>query len=159
MPAGSHLKLGIPLGRLHILYKTFFKYDNQGDKMVNTLTNANSHKNGITISPNDSTVTSIKQLPDELLLHIFSFLKAFDLLEVELTCHRWKNLAEDKTLWKNLYQKHLKIYWREGKSNKKSYFITLHGKREYEKTMAFLGSLKHVERNFELGRYMGIGLP
>ncbi|KIC75227.1 hypothetical protein DB42_AK00270 [Neochlamydia sp. EPS4] len=124
--------------------------------MVNTLTNADNHKNGTAISPNDSTVTSIKQLPDELLLHIFSFLQAFDLLEVELTCHRWKNLAEDKTLWKNLYQKHLKIYWREGKSNKKSYFITLHGEREYEKTMAFLGSLKKVERNFELAKYIGL---
>ncbi|BBI16241.1 F-box protein [Neochlamydia sp. S13] len=78
--------------------------------MVNTLTNADNHKNGTTISPNDSAATSIKQLPDELLLHIFSFLQAFHLLEVELTCHQWKNLAHDETLWKNLYQKHLKIY-------------------------------------------------
>jgi hypothetical protein len=125
------------------LYKTFFKHDNSGDKMVNTLTNADNHKNGITISPNDSTVTSIKQLPDELLVHIFSFLQAFDLLEVELTCHRWKNLAEDTTLWKNLYPKHLKIYWHEGwESNKKSYFITLQEEREHEKLMAFLGSIK-----------------
>ncbi|KIC75224.1 hypothetical protein DB42_AK00240 [Neochlamydia sp. EPS4] len=98
MPAESHLKLGIPLDRLHTLHKTFFEHDNQGEKMVNTLTNADNHKNGTTISPNDSTVTSIKQLPDDLLLHIFSFLQAFDLLEVELTCHRWKNLAHDETL-------------------------------------------------------------
>ncbi|KIC75231.1 hypothetical protein DB42_AK00310 [Neochlamydia sp. EPS4] len=90
-----------------------------------------------------------------LLVHIFSFLQALDLLEVELTCHRWKNLAEDKTLWKNLYQKHLKIYWREGKSNKKSYFITLHGEREDEKIMAFLGSIKHVH-NLELAKYIGL---
>jgi hypothetical protein len=76
--------------------------------MVNTLTNADNHKNGTTISPNDSTVTSIKQLPDELLVHIFSFLQAFDLLEVELTCHQWKNLANDETLWKDLCRKHLK---------------------------------------------------
>ncbi|BBI16248.1 F-box protein [Neochlamydia sp. S13] len=125
--------------------------------MVNTLTNADNHKNGTTISPNDSTVTSIKQLPDELLLHIFSFLQAFDLLEVELTCHQWKNLATDETLWKNLYPKHLKIYWHEGwESNKKSYFIILQEEREYEKLMAFLGSLKQVERNFELAKYIGL---
>ncbi|BBI16239.1 F-box-like domain-containing protein [Neochlamydia sp. S13] len=71
--------------------------------MVNTLTNADNHKNGTTISPDDFTVTSIKQLPDELLLHIFSFLQVFCLLEVELICHQWKNLAKDKALWKNLY--------------------------------------------------------
>ncbi|KIC75219.1 hypothetical protein DB42_AK00190 [Neochlamydia sp. EPS4] len=71
--------------------------------MLNTLTNAGNHKNGATISPNESTVTSIKQLLDELLLHIFSFLQAFCLLELELTYHQWKNLAKDKALWKNLY--------------------------------------------------------
>ncbi|BBI16240.1 F-box protein [Neochlamydia sp. S13] len=124
--------------------------------MVNTLTNTDNHKNGTTISPNDSTVTSIKQLPNELLLHIFSFLQALDLLEVELTCHRWKNLAEDKILWKNLYPKHLKIYWHERwESNKKSYFITLQEEREDEKLMAFLGSIKHVH-NLELAKFIGL---
>ncbi|KIC73255.1 hypothetical protein DB41_JM00080 [Neochlamydia sp. TUME1] len=54
------------------------------------MANADNHKNGTAISPNDSTVTSIKQLPDELLLHIFSFMQAFCLLELELTCHQWK---------------------------------------------------------------------
>ncbi|BBI16249.1 F-box protein [Neochlamydia sp. S13] len=124
--------------------------------MVNTLASTDNHKNGPAISPNDSTVTSIKQLPDELLLHIFSFLQAFDLLEVELTCHQWKNLATDETLWKNLYPKHLKIYWHEGwESNKKSYFAAHRVKRRYEKTMAFLGSIKHVH-NLELAKCIGL---
>ncbi|KIC75230.1 hypothetical protein DB42_AK00300 [Neochlamydia sp. EPS4] len=127
--------------------------------MVNTLTNADNHKNGTTISPNDSTVTSIKQLPNELLLHIFSFLQAFDLLEVELTCHQWKNLAHDETLWKDLYRKHFEIYWPDEGPFKESYFAAYREKRGHEKIMTFLSSLKQVERNFELGRYMGIGLP
>ncbi|BBI16251.1 F-box protein [Neochlamydia sp. S13] len=127
--------------------------------MVNTLTNADINKNGMTISPNDSTVTSIKQLPDELLLHIFSFLQAFDLLEVELICHRWKNLANDETLWKNLYQKHFEIYGPDEGPFKESYFAAHWEKCLDEKTMTFLESLKQVERNVELAKYMGIGLP
>ncbi|MBS4165449.1 Uncharacterized protein NEOC65_000509 [Neochlamydia sp. AcF65] len=138
------------------LYTTFFKHDNQGEKMVNTLTNADSHKNGITISPNDSTITSIKQLPNELLLHIFSFLQAFDLLEVELTCHQWKNLAHDETLWKDLCRKHFEKCWVDEKPYKESYFVAHRTKREHEKLMAFLGSLKKVERNFELAKYIGL---
>ncbi|KIC75222.1 F-box/WD repeat-containing protein 5 [Neochlamydia sp. EPS4] len=124
--------------------------------MVNTLTNADINKNGTTISPNDSTVTSIKPLPDGLLLHIFSFLQAFDLLEVELTCHRWKNLTNDETLWKNLCRKHLEKYWVDEEPYKESYFAAHRAKRGYEKIMTFLGSLKQVERNFELAKYIGL---
>jgi hypothetical protein len=124
--------------------------------MVNTLTNADNHKDGTAISPNDSTVTSIKQLPDELLLHIFSFLQALDLLEVELTCHRWKNLANDETLWKELGRKHFEKWWVDEKPYKESYFAAHRAKRRYEKILAFLGSLKKVERNFELAKYIGL---
>ncbi|WP_044881702.1 F-box protein [Neochlamydia sp. EPS4] len=124
--------------------------------MVNTLASTDNHKNGPAISPNDSTATSIKQLPDELLLHIFSFLQAFDLLEVELTCHQWKNLANDETLWKNLYQKHFELYGPDEGPFKESYFAAHWEKCLDEKTMAFLGSLKQVDRNFELAKYIGV---
>ncbi|BBI16245.1 F-box protein [Neochlamydia sp. S13] len=123
--------------------------------MVNTLINADNHKNKIITSSTESTVISIKQLPDELLVHIFSFLQAFDLLEVELTCHQWKNLANDETLWKNLCRKHLKKYWVDKEPYKESYFAAHRAKRRYEKTMAFLGSIKHVH-NLELAKCIGL---
>jgi hypothetical protein len=123
--------------------------------MVNTLANADNHKNKIAISSTESTVTSIKQLPDELLVHIFSFLQGFDLLEVEQTCHQWKNLASDETLWKDLCRKHFEKCWVDVKPYKESYFVAHRAKRRYEKTMAFLGSIKHVH-NLELAKYIGL---
>jgi hypothetical protein len=123
--------------------------------MVNTLTNADNHKDGTTISPNDSTVTSIQQLPDELLLHIFSFLQAFDLLEVELTCHRWKNLAHDETLWKDLYRKHFEIYWPDEGPYKESYFAAHRVEQRNKKIDEIFRSLKHVH-NLELAKCIGL---
>jgi hypothetical protein len=58
--------------------------------MVITLVNNENHKNVASSVLTQLAVCSIEQLPDELLLHIFSFLQAFDLLEAELTCHQWK---------------------------------------------------------------------
>lgn len=44
------------------------------------------------------------ELPDEVLLHIFSYLLEFDLCSAAATCKRFYTIAHDAELWKNLYQ-------------------------------------------------------
>ncbi|KIC75228.1 hypothetical protein DB42_AK00280 [Neochlamydia sp. EPS4] len=123
--------------------------------MVNTLINADNHKNKIITSSTESTVISIKQLPDELLLHIFSFLQAFELLAVELTCHRWKNLAHDETLWKNLYQKNYETDLPDEGPYKESYFAAHRVEQRNKKIDEIFRSLKHVH-NLELAKCIGL---
>lgn len=54
----------------------------------------------------NSTHTEINCIPDELLIYIFSFLNQKELQEnVRLTCRKFKILAEDNTLWKNIIDK------------------------------------------------------
>jgi len=43
-----------------------------------------------------------KLLPDETILHIFSFLQPKDLLQTRLVCSNWISYADDPTLWKSL---------------------------------------------------------
>ncbi|KAL3874906.1 hypothetical protein ACJMK2_037858 [Sinanodonta woodiana] len=43
-------------------------------------------------------------LPDEVLLKIFSYLLEFDLCRVAQVCRRFKEIATDSELWKTLYQ-------------------------------------------------------
>jgi len=45
-------------------------------------------------------------LPDEIYLSIFSFLDFFELIAAECTCHQWKCIAGDSSLWKAHYLKH-----------------------------------------------------
>ncbi|XP_049622946.1 F-box/WD repeat-containing protein 12-like [Suncus etruscus] len=42
------------------------------------------------------------QLPEDVLLEIFSFLDAFSLLQVSKVSKYWKNVAETESLWRNL---------------------------------------------------------
>ncbi|MBS4165780.1 hypothetical protein NEOC65_000850 [Neochlamydia sp. AcF65] len=90
--------------------------------MVNILANNDNNKNAVSSSLTQPPVGSIERLPDELLLHIFSFLQASDLLEVELTCHQWKNLAEEEILWKSLYQQYFKMIEPAAETYKEDYF-------------------------------------
>ncbi|XP_078001279.1 F-box only protein 11-like isoform X2 [Glandiceps talaboti] len=43
-------------------------------------------------------------VPDEILLNIFSYLKEKELCTGACVCKRWNTLANDLTLWKNMYQ-------------------------------------------------------
>jgi hypothetical protein len=46
---------------------------------------------------------SLNDLPDEILLHIFSYFGPEELcFIIANVCKRWKVLAKDKVLWKNL---------------------------------------------------------
>lgn len=57
----------------------------------------------------DSTVTSAAhylqyEMPDEVLLTIFSYLLEQDLCRLSLVCKRFNTIANDTELWKRLYQ-------------------------------------------------------
>jgi hypothetical protein len=111
--------------------------------MVNILANNDNNKNVTASSLTQLAVCSIEQLPDELLLHIFSFLQASDLLEVELTCHQWKNLAEEETLWQSLYQQYFKVIEPVGETYKEDYFRMSKADHQWRKVDELLSSLEH----------------
>jgi hypothetical protein len=48
--------------------------------------------------------TRIEQLPDELLLLIFSYVLEIDLARASQVCRRFRTIADDCELWKRLYQ-------------------------------------------------------
>ncbi|XP_035230118.1 F-box/WD repeat-containing protein 5-like [Stegodyphus dumicola] len=48
-------------------------------------------------------------MPDPVLLYIFSYLSAKDLLNVRRTCKNWLRLASDQFLWKRLFHVDFKI--------------------------------------------------
>ena len=41
------------------------------------------------------------KIPDELLLHIFSFLNPSQLANCQLACKKWKVISDDELLWKH----------------------------------------------------------
>ncbi len=45
-------------------------------------------------------------LPDEVMLHIMSFLDAADLCEVSLACNHWNLLSNEAVLWRSLCTKY-----------------------------------------------------
>jgi hypothetical protein len=50
-----------------------------------------------------SKMTSLNDLPEEILLHIFSHFGPEDVcLIIAKVCKKWNVLAKDKTLWKTL---------------------------------------------------------
>jgi hypothetical protein len=52
------------------------------------------------ISVTDSTMARIDDLPDKILLEIFSYLSIEDITEsVKNVCTRWRPLSEDETIW------------------------------------------------------------
>lgn len=67
-----------------------------------------------TVTSNSATVTALcmqsaahylqYEMPDEVLLTIFSYLLEQDLCRVSLVCKRFQTIANDTELWKRLYQ-------------------------------------------------------
>lgn len=50
-----------------------------------------------------SNCRTINDLPDEILVEIFSFLRVQDVVySVENVCHRWKEVVQDRRLWRHL---------------------------------------------------------
>eukprot|EP01102_Stenamoeba_stenopodia_P009136 TRINITY_DN2680_c0_g1_i1.p1 TRINITY_DN2680_c0_g1~~TRINITY_DN2680_c0_g1_i1.p1 ORF type:complete len:504 (+),score=125.15 TRINITY_DN2680_c0_g1_i1:200-1711(+) len=70
-----------------------------------------------------------ESLPEEMLVYIFSFLSCKDLLEISLVNKRWKQLAEDETIWKQFCKREWELppevnaeftYWKSWKKAYKS---------------------------------------
>ncbi|KIC76876.1 hypothetical protein DB41_EB00010 [Neochlamydia sp. TUME1] len=51
---------------------------------------------------------SIKTIPEELIVHIFSFLSPKELVNAQQVCKHWKKIGDEETLWKRHYQQHFK---------------------------------------------------
>ena len=51
----------------------------------------------------------LETLPETVLLHVFSFLSAKDLLNISETCKTWHRIARDEFLWRDLVQRTWKI--------------------------------------------------
>jgi len=49
-------------------------------------------------------------LPDETLLHIFSYFNVAELCNISLVCSHWTRLGKDDTLWLNWNEKHFLIF-------------------------------------------------
>ncbi|XP_046999141.1 F-box/WD repeat-containing protein 5 [Schistocerca americana] len=65
-----------------------------------------------TIDANESQESDDEKwnyIPDTILLHIFQYLTARELLNVGLTCKRWLSVSYDELLWKNLLYSTFKI--------------------------------------------------
>lgn len=55
------------------------------------------------------TYSNWNYLPDSILLHIFQYLSARELLDVGLTCRSWFRVSYDEFLWKDLFYYNFKI--------------------------------------------------
>ncbi|CAF1207436.1 unnamed protein product [Adineta ricciae] len=49
---------------------------------------------------NNNTTLSILDLPDEVYLHLFSFLRPIDLCQISNVCKKWYRLATDDNVWR-----------------------------------------------------------
>ena len=53
--------------------------------------------------------SNLYYLPDSILLHIFQYLSARELLDIGLTCRTWLRVSYDEFLWKDLFYRNFKI--------------------------------------------------
>ncbi|KIC76886.1 hypothetical protein DB41_DZ00080 [Neochlamydia sp. TUME1] len=51
---------------------------------------------------------SIKTIPEEVIVHIFSFLSPKELVNAQQVCKHWKRIGNEETLWKRHHQQHFK---------------------------------------------------
>nr|XP_004667495.1 F-box/LRR-repeat protein 12 isoform X2 [Jaculus jaculus] len=60
-------------------------------------------------------MASVNDLPDSVLLEIFSYLPVRDRIRISRVCHRWKRLVDDRWLWRHvdltLYTMRPKVMW------------------------------------------------
>nr|NGY95482.1 hypothetical protein [Neochlamydia sp. AcF84] len=73
---------------------------------------------------------SIKTIPEELIVHIFSFLSPKELVNAQQVCKHWKKIGDEETLWKRHHQQHFKgkplyisFYPRVVRSFRNSYLV------------------------------------
>ncbi|KAI2588572.1 F-box and leucine rich repeat protein 12 [Homo sapiens] len=47
-------------------------------------------------------MATLVELPDSVLLEIFSYLPVRDRIRISRVCHRWKRLVDDRWLWRHV---------------------------------------------------------
>nr|KAF6400976.1 F-box and leucine rich repeat protein 12 [Rousettus aegyptiacus] len=50
----------------------------------------------------DGIMATLADLPDSVLLEIFSYLPVRDRIRLSRVCHRWKRLVDDRWLWRHV---------------------------------------------------------
>ncbi|MGK5594560.1 MAG: F-box protein [Parachlamydiaceae bacterium] len=90
MPSGDYPTIRYPTIRTPKEWKKFTKFlsKNQADHFISFKVSSKPF------------VLKISKLPEECLVHIFSFLRIKDLLICEQVCEQWERAANDATLWK-----------------------------------------------------------
>lgn len=94
---------------------------------------------------------TISSLPPEVMVLLFSFLPAKDvLLNVRLVCRFWRSLTEVEQLWKNICEREFDIHWTEEQIRTSSYrWSTYYKELSYCKEDLALSY--HDEQKKELG--------
>ncbi|MBS4167823.1 F-box protein [Parachlamydia sp. AcF125] len=89
-----------------------------------------------------SQPSGMEQLPEELTLHIFSFLTVQDLATTEKVCRNWQRLSLDGQLWARLYQnRYPRADVKGGRCFKKLFSMRHRGEVELEKARRWLANL------------------
>jgi hypothetical protein len=82
-----------------------------GSQQLSQRQSINMNSNEQQISPNiDATYPSILNLPDEVYLHLFSFLNPIDLCQISNVCRKWYRLATDDNLWRQRLVRDMKSW-------------------------------------------------
>ncbi|KIC72674.1 hypothetical protein DB42_CV00310 [Neochlamydia sp. EPS4] len=73
---------------------------------------------------------SIKTIPEEVIVHIFSFLSPKELVNAQQVCKHWKRIGNEETLWKRHHQQqfkdkplHISFYPKVLRSFRNSYLV------------------------------------
>ncbi|KIC74232.1 hypothetical protein DB41_IR00020 [Neochlamydia sp. TUME1] len=73
---------------------------------------------------------SIKTIPEELIVHIFSFLSPQELVDAQQVCKRWRRIGDEETLWKRHHHQHFKdkplyisLFLRKARTFRNSYLF------------------------------------
>lgn len=95
-----------------------------------------------------SSQTDINVLPEETLLHVFSFLKPQELCAIAPVCKLWNRVSSDDSIWRKICKEELpENYLKLPEILLKDKFL-LHGKEEKER-------IDYVLSNSEAKVYMG----
>ncbi|XP_074661677.1 F-box only protein 15-like [Tubulanus polymorphus] len=88
----------------------------------------------------------LSNLPDEILLQVFSALTPSDLLLAARVCRRWRDLTNDNLIWKPIFDEHIR------KDKKKCIAQPLDPPPGYWKTECIKGGV--ANRNGFIGKYL-----
>jgi hypothetical protein len=87
-------------------------YNNNNNSCSNNNGSQENSKDKYNLTNNfASPFPFLSELPSEVLVNIFSFLKSKELCTVALVCRLWRQLTEEGILWKHLCQTELQVHF------------------------------------------------